>query len=97
MNARYDTCVPTLSTLLTCMDLEEIFVLLRRERPRGKPVLDEVKLEQFGNENFKKFVAHVCTLEHVASNKGEFRSRPISAFVYILSSKPIRMRKLRNV
>ena len=30
-------------------------------------------------------------------NKGEFRSRPISAFVYISSSKPIRMRKLRNV
>ena len=28
-------------------------------------------------------------------NKGEFRSRPISAFVYVLASKPIRMRKSR--
>ena len=49
------------------MDLEEIFTLLCGHRQRGKLVINEVQLEKFGNEDFKKFVAHVCKLKHVQS------------------------------
>ena len=49
------------------MDLEKIFTLLCGYRQRGKPIINEVQLEKFGNEDFKKFVAHVCKLKHVQS------------------------------
>jgi hypothetical protein len=59
------------------MDLEEIFTLLCGllcgQRQRGKPVINEVQLEQFGNEDFKKFVAHVCNLKHVQSTIADGR------------------------
>ena len=67
MDARYNTCVSTMCCLLKWMDLEEIFTLLCGHRQRGKPVINEVQLEKFGNEDFKKFVAHVCKLKHVQS------------------------------
>lgn len=67
MDARYETCVSSMCSLLKCFDLEEIFVLLCGERQRGKPVIKEIELEQFGNENFRKFMAHVCSLNHIRS------------------------------
>ena len=69
MDARYNTCVPSLCCLLKCADMchkpAEIFKLLCGQRQKGKPVIKEVQLEQFGNEDFRKFVTHVCALKHV--------------------------------
>ena len=66
-DARYNTCVADMCTTLLCLDFETIITLLCGSRQRGKAVLNEVKLEEFGKNKFKRFIEYVCRQDHIQS------------------------------
>ena len=68
LSRRYDLCVPALAMcemLTTCLDLENILTLLCGKRRHGQPCINEADLEEYGAEDFKSFISHVCSMEHV--------------------------------
>ena len=65
LDARYNTCVADMCTSLLCLDFETIITLLCGSRQNGKPVLNEVKLEEFGKDGFKRFIEYVCRQDHI--------------------------------
>ena len=52
-------------TSLLCLDFETIITLLCGSRQNGKPVLNEVKLEEFAKDRFKRFIEYVCRQDHI--------------------------------
>ena len=72
------------------------------ERQRSKPVIKELELERFGNEEFKKFMAHVCSLDHIRSTieDGALQMEPGMSHVFLpkvkASPKTVFMGKKRG-
>ena len=54
-------------TTLLCLDFETIITLLCESRQRGKPILNEVRLEEFGKNGSKRFIEYVCRQDHIQS------------------------------
>ena len=65
LSRRYDVCVPIMCEMLTCLDLENIIILLCGKRRQGKPCINEGDLEEYGAGGFKAFISHVCRIQHV--------------------------------
>ena len=72
---RIDNCAHELISTLKCLDLACIFSYLCGERlTSGKVRLsaDEESLERFGQEEFDKFFAYICSLDHVQKLRREY-------------------------
>ena len=72
---RIDNCVHQLISTLKCLDLDSIFSYFCGERlTSGKVKLSsgEESLESFGKEEFEKFFAYVCSLDHVQKLRREY-------------------------
>jgi hypothetical protein len=69
LDARYNACVADMCTTLLCLDFETIITLLCGSCQSGKPTLNEVKLEEFGRDGFKRFLEFVCRQDHIPLRK----------------------------
>ena len=72
---RIDNCAHELISTLKCLDLDCIFSYLCGERlTSGKVRLstNEESLERFGQEEFEKLFAYVCSLDHVRKLPREY-------------------------
>ncbi len=62
---RYESCVSDMCSSLQCLDLEQIVTLCSDYRKNGKPIIEEVELEEYGRVGFHNFIEFVCAQDQI--------------------------------